>query len=580
MKKKILLFCMLVLMLFCLSGCSKASVTSELKFNTDGSGSRSVYATIDAEDASKIEGGVPELDRLLQEAAPEGVTIRRSDADNGDAIYQFTFFFDNINQYNQKIKEITGKDHNATWYTSNSVFLSNIEFTEDDCTTDLITWAIDAIKNKIGGWAAKNLSYEVKKNEVYYDNALQYSGTDHPKFVLNVTPKVKKVNVYTTYSFQGDKHKKLEVLFEEGGLNRVNLTDAKDVLSKYSSHYTFDRANNIITYDLKNEEIEEFLMAVDPTIVANDNKFTIIKNPFQQKYEIYECYKPGNFFSLFDMSNSPYIYDYVKLPAVMSDGQLTHTDSLGNVTVPEGYDVAGAFRFDETYTASFSGDRKIDLKDIEVNYDIGNTMSVKREVEVTYIKNGCEIDKEELSKYYQGYDDTISVSDTEDTIKVTFIKNLKLGKNAKDQIDKLSSYKVKSGIKFRTYEVSDELDVTRYLPNVEGYEWNKETITYQYAISVEPDTGITEMDVQNLTLSGEQELSTAIKDEQYVISGSDNASKLFTFKIESKKIYDFFYLYIILFIFVLVVAGLVAVWMFLKKKKIIERQDYDDLDNL
>ncbi len=580
MKKRVILLCMVVSMMFLLSGCGKATVTSELKFNTDGSGSRSVYATIAAEDAAHIEGGVEELDCLLQDAAPEGVTIRRTDADNGDEIYQFTFFFDNIDQYNQKISQITGKEHQATWYTSSSVFSSNIEFTEDDCTTDLIQWAVDAIKDKVGGWAAKNLNYEVKKNDVYYDNTLQYSGTDNPKFVIDATPKVSKVSVYTTFSFDGSRNKKIEVQFEKGGLDRVNLTDAKSALSKFATNYSFDRANNIITYDLKNEEIDNFLMAADSSVAIGDNKFEIEKNPFQEKFEIYECYNLKGFFSLFDMSASSYIYDYVKLPALMNDVEISHTDTLGNVEVPEGYDIAGAYSFEDSYTASFVGDQKIDLKEIKVDYVINNKLGIKREIGVTYIKNGCDISKEELAEYYKDYKDTVSLSDNEETIKVTFMNNSELGTNAENEEDKLSSFATKRGIKFRYYTVEDDLDITRYLPNVEGYEWNKENIEYAYTVQIEKDAGVSKMQVQNLTLTGESDLSTAEKDAYYEISGKQKATENLKVNIQCEQIYDLFYFYIILIVFVVIIGGLIGAFIFLKKKKIIEKEDYDDLDKL
>lgn len=580
MKRKVIVFCFVMFTMLFLTGCGKASVTSELKFNSDGSGSRSVYATISAADAESIEGGVGGLDTLLQEAAPEGVTIRRSDADSGDSIYQFTFFFDNIEQYNEKIKQITGKDHNATWYTNNSVFLSNIEFTEDDCTTDLIGWAVDAIKEKLGGWASKNLNYELKKNEVYYNDTLEFSGTGNPQFVVQTAPKVTKVSVYTTYAFNGERTKKLKMQFEKGGLDRINLTDAKALLDQYSTKYTLDRANDVITYELKNEEIDTFLAAVDTNYQPVNNTFTIVKNPFQEKYEITESYSLSPFLSLFDMTDSPYIYDYVKVPAVMNDAEVSYTNSMGNVKVEDGYDYAGGYRYEETYHASIQADRRIDLKDIEVSYLISKDLTARREVTVTYIKNECQISKEEIQEYYKDYNENVQVSDDGKTIKVTFINTRKQGQREEGDLDYLSSYQSSRGIKYAHYVTEDQLDISRYLPEIEGYTWNRDNMQYNYTVKVAKEASVSRLQLGNLTLTGKEELDTALKDGYYELTGSFEGNQNLELTVQCSKMYDLFYMFVILAVFLFIAAGLVVALYFLKKKKMIDLEDYDDLDHL
>lgn len=581
MKQKIIVLCAFMFTMLVFAGCGKASVTSELKFNSDGSGSRSVYATIRAEDAKEIEGGVSEIDALLKEAAPEGVTLRRSDAENGDSIYQFTFFFDTIEEYNQKIKQITGKDHHATWYTNqDSVFLSNVQFSEEDCTTDLIAWAVDAIKERLGGWASKNIRYELQKNEVYYNDTLQFSGTGDPSFVVQIAPKVKKASVYTTYSFTGERSKKLVLQFEKGGLDRVNLTDAKTLLSKYSQNYTLDRANSVLTYDLKNEDIEVFLKAVDSNYTAVNNAFEVEKNPFQEKYAITESYSLNAFLSLFDMTESPYIYDYVKVPAVMNDSEVSYTNSMGSVKVPEGYDYAGGYPYGETYTATFQADRRINLKAIDVSYEISKVLTARREVTVTYAKNGCQISEQEIKEFYKDFGESIQVGDDGSNLKVTFTKNQKCGKNHEDEADPLSSYKARSGIKYGYYDVLDDLDITRYLPQIEGYSWNSETINYNYKVQVQEESSATKLTVGNLTLSGKEELDTALKDGYYEVSGSATGNSRLKISVECKQMYDLFYLFVLLFVFLALAIGLVVTLFFLKKEKLIGTKDYDELDQL
>ena len=57
MKRKLILLFLVVSCMLCLAGCGKASVTSELRFHSDGSGSRTVNVTVRSEDARHIEGG-------------------------------------------------------------------------------------------------------------------------------------------------------------------------------------------------------------------------------------------------------------------------------------------------------------------------------------------------------------------------------------------------------------------------------------------------------------------------------------------------------------------------------------------
>ena len=579
MKRKLILLFLVVSCMLCLAGCGKASVTSELRFHSDGSGSRTVNVTVRSEDARHIEGGFGRIDTLLQQQAPQGVTVRRSDLENGDSVYQFTFFFDNIDQYNQMVKQITGKEHNATWYTNASVFLSNIEFREEDCTEELMQWAVDALKENLGGWASRNLSYELQKNEVYYNDKLQFSGTGDPYFVVAISPKVERASIYTTYAFDGDITKKIVLQFEKGGLDRINLTDAKALLTKYSNHYTFDRANDVIIFTLEKEEVANFLATVDPTYTPINNTFTVGKNPFQEKYEIKMDYNLKAFFSLFDMTKAPYIYDYVKVPVVMNDAEVSYTNSMGNVKVEDGFDYAGGYRFDQQYTASFVADQRLNLKENNVAYTVAKDLSVKREIVITYDKNGCQVSKEEIENYYKDYPDSVKVGENEKEIKVTFLRAIKHGQKKEGQ-DSLWSYRSGRGIKYAYYRIEDSLDLTKYLARIDGYEWKPENMRYSYTIKVDKNASVSELQVGNLNLSGDKELETAAKGNHYELTGMLEGTEKLSLMISGKQMYALFYLVMLLMVFLVIVAGLIAMLYYLKKKNRIETKDYDDLNQL
>ena len=225
--KKVVLASILFMTLFIFTGCG-ASVTSQTKFQQDGSGTRTISAVISAKDAKNLDGGFYELDLLLEEAAPEGVSIGRTMLENGDAKYQFSFHFNNIDEYNEIISKITGKQHNATWYNNSSVFLSDIEFSERECTYDLISWALDAFKNsKYSKFSSYFNLYEVTKNEVYYNDQIVFTGSTNPSFSVQTSPTVKRASMYSDYSYDGSWVKKLVIEFNEGALEAINLEDAK-----------------------------------------------------------------------------------------------------------------------------------------------------------------------------------------------------------------------------------------------------------------------------------------------------------------------------------------------------------------
>ena len=115
---------------------------------------------------------------------------------------------------------------------------------------------------------------------------------------------------------------------------------------------------------------------------------------------------------------------------------------------------------------------------------------------------------------------------------------------------------------------------------MEGYAWNSGNIKCEYSVKVERDTPVTKLAVGNLSLTGKEELDTAIKDGYYELTGSFDGTDSLSIEISCKKMYDLFYLVVLLAVFLLIAAGLVATLFILKKKKLILFNDTDEFDKI
>lgn len=554
-----------------LSGCG-ASVTSKTYFNSEGGGTRSITAIISASDAKNLTNGFDELDILLKQAAPDGITISRTNLDNGDAKYQFSIQFSNIEEYNQKITSITGESHNATWQTSENAFQSNVEFSEEDCSYELISWAIDAFKDsKYSAFASYFTLYDVTKNEMYFEDQLVYSGTGNPSFYVETSPKLIKANIYSDFSFE-KQSKRIELLFEKGSLDRIDLEGAKKILEGYSTKVSIDTANSKITYDLVGqEEILDFLKSADSRNQDTSLSYEFVNNPFQKKYVLQENYFLTEFLNTFSMTD-PNVYVYVKLPEVNEETKFTQAGQA--VEVPAQYQYGTCVSKDYGYTMESNSNHMVDLKNIEITYDISSDLSCKRSIEVSYLKNNCDITREQLAQYFPHISDKITFFDEGDSIRLVFVSFQKMdqGLNESYGFEKLS----RQNLKYVRYGFYDNLDLDNYLPVLEGYQWNMDLIRYDYEVNIEKAAGLYGGKVGNQEyLDSKEKLSELEYDETYVLKGSDTADHNISIELCFKQMYQLYYFWIIAIIFLVVVAGL-GITLYYTKKRSSKIEDHMD----
>lgn len=552
---------MIVMSVVFLAGCG-ASVTSKTNFNAQGGGTRFITAVISAGDAKNLTNGFEELDVLLEQAAPDEIKVNRTTLGNGDAQYQFSIQFSNIDDYNQKIASITGKSHNATWQTDANVFKTNVEFSEEDCTYDLISWAIDAFENSpYSAFASRFTLYDVVKNEFYFDDELVYSGTGDPSFTIESSPTLIKASVYSDFSY--DKvSKTVELSFAPGSLERIDLEKAREVLESYSKEVTIDTANSKITYQLSGKEaIVDFLQNADLSNTEDCVEYIFVNNPFQMKYILHESYTLKELLDTFTMSN-PNVYHYVKLPEVTEETEFTQSGQ--EIEVPGQYEYASAVSKDYGYNMETSLNHMVDLKDINITYDVSSDLNCKRSVEVSYIKNNCVLTESQLKQYFPDVKDKISFFDAGDTIRLVFVSQQKKEDSLINGFgfEKLS----RQNLKYIRHALQENIDLSRFLPVLEGYTWNMENITYHYQVNVPEAAGLYEITTGDETyMASDDSLDQFMESEHYAIKGTNTADHALVMEMSFKQVYHLFYFWILLIIFLIIVAVLVVTLYYMKK---------------
>lgn len=494
MKKRLFLLCVLLSMLL-LTACKGAEITSTTKFHSDGSGIRTVSAYITAKDAKKMKLTFIELDQMLEEVAPESVNLSRTMQENGDATYEFSFGFSDIEEYNKKIEEITGEEHTASWYTDSSIFKSDISFYEKQCTYDLVKWAFGAMKN-VGYsniYDTMNL-YEIGENTVYLEDELVYSGSgkkDNPSFVKEISTRVEDISIYTDFDMEGHVSKKLVMKFNKDTFATVNLDSAKESLNYYSDQFDIDLANATITLSLKNEkEIREFLSKADSNYKEENLNYQIDNSSiFSFNFEFKENYSLEQFLSQFQIEGQ-YINNYLSLPELNYTERIFYAPNIVSEEL-EDYEYSGKYYNNDEYKAYFTAKNEVKFTDAKVTYQINDGLSGTLETRLVLNKNGCVIEPDAIKEYYSHLKDFITVEEekSDDNIVITFLNKFKLTAKDFSNTEALNYTVVKNNMYKKVSSLKSNYDIKEYLP-VDS------DMKVQYEFYIDKDTNLNEFSFQ------------------------------------------------------------------------------------
>ncbi|BCN32048.1 hypothetical protein [Anaeromicropila herbilytica] len=444
MKKKLLLltvfFCMLLF-----TACKGTTITSTTKFNQDGSGIRTVSAVLSKKDVKKMNLSFEQLDKLLEGVAPEAVNLSRTmDDNNKDATYEFSFAFSDIADYNQKIQEITAESHDATWYSDSSIFKSDINFSETQCTYDLVKWAFKALEKAGYSGAFDSLDlYEIGNNNIYYNNKLVYQESgenDSPSFQIPNAQLLKKISAYSKYDRNGKLSKQFVLEFNKKNFSKLNMNMAKSLLSQYSSEFNIDKKKATITLNLDSEEkIRDFLSKADDSYQADNLKYQMEDStPFVLHFAFMENYNLSKFFNNFAI-DTEYINNYLALPENIDYEDRIYYEPNEADETQKGYQYASKYRVTDTYKTNFTANHQVSVSDIHVLYEMkkGYHLALKTTFTLYQMDGNLSIDR--LKAYYQKKADDIEVESTKDAYTVT-LTNLYVWNGKKDTKSELSHF--------------------------------------------------------------------------------------------------------------------------------------------
>ncbi|MGL4831047.1 MAG: hypothetical protein ACRCWS_00485, partial [Propionibacteriaceae bacterium] len=147
--RPLLLLVLMVLASLTLTGCG-ATVDTALVINDDGSGSRTITATIDSSELKQIPGGKAALEKAVKTALPAGM---RYDGISGgnlrDATVTFTVPFTSVDDSRTKATTILaagGKSPADITYTKGAApFADGVTFSENFTSQDLLAWLVQAL---------------------------------------------------------------------------------------------------------------------------------------------------------------------------------------------------------------------------------------------------------------------------------------------------------------------------------------------------------------------------------------------------------------------------------------------------
>ncbi|NLT31119.1 MAG: hypothetical protein GXX86_11820 [Propionibacterium sp.] len=146
-----ILWGLLVLGAVFLSGCG-ARLDSVLQINPDGSGERTITATVSADDQEQyLKGNAAQLDEMFTSSTPEQLEyLGMSDAAEGAKVYSFKMTFANLEEYTDKVTRLLAAGGNRNpveieMQIDDSVFRKGLTYVDNVNNVGLMNWAAQAV---------------------------------------------------------------------------------------------------------------------------------------------------------------------------------------------------------------------------------------------------------------------------------------------------------------------------------------------------------------------------------------------------------------------------------------------------
>ncbi|MTI67664.1 MAG: hypothetical protein FH753_13845 [Firmicutes bacterium] len=425
--KKVFLLLMISLT-FILVGCG-AEISSEINIGEKGNGERSLFIKINEDDLSSIEGGLSELDKVLKEKKPDVMTMERYNLYSG-VEYVFRYDFKDIEEYNEKTSQIIGKEHEAIYDSSESIFGEKCEFVESNVSYELAKWAIDAVDNSEVVDSSRNDLYDMKETTI-----ITHMGSRRFNSSSKITCKndnslpIKDVEIETFIDFNSPIKRRINLKFSNETVNYIGneklLTYLNGIYDGFNKKIGYDGivySNTII--DDEENKLDDFIKTISKAregslkVKENDksnllhrryeiNEYSDIKNIIKGTYVsgdvIYKLHLPEGFKKDLDTNG------YLK-----SDG----IDEYGRVLNIE-------YSYDEPIDIFLEIQRAFRLDNINVNLNIESTKKAVKDIEYIFSQStASNIGIEKLDKYFKDINENIEIIESgskriyEDSIEI------------------------------------------------------------------------------------------------------------------------------------------------------------------
>lgn len=318
-KNKLLGLLIMILGCLAMAGCAGGTITTELRINPDGSGSRVMNVAIDnGYFSDDFNGTYEDLDAVIKENIPDDMSYSLNSVDGSDSEYQAEFIieFTDVDDYNDKIYNITeNEDYYADIVVPTSEWATGIKVDEEFTSANLFAWLKTALLD--GGYVTSdNESYiiedgtsslvfgdPVTTGNYIYQNTLSYVRLDSIDVLTEITDigeYNKTLVFYVTLSSIADKADVIEEFFTSRAPEGATVSVAE---SDYYMEYSVSMEN--LTNDTMATLSSPFFNAYDLEIldVSADGYFDF-------KSGIYNSFDASNY--IFDDWSSIYITEYVK----------------------------------------------------------------------------------------------------------------------------------------------------------------------------------------------------------------------------------------------------------------------------
>ncbi len=437
-KKYLLLFALLVLMVLALSGCG-AKITSTMTIDENFAGKREIFVDIKSDDLSKVTGGMSGLENVIKGSIPSQMTYRIE----GNKIV-FTIDYKNVQEYREKVTAIIAAGVTESekesgdviapvvnYERNESYFKKGVAFSENFETIDLVDWyrealrTADIISESESNWFEKGT------------NVLTLEGTEHSttsKFnvdeqentclsacdvttKLSVDGKIEREIIFyaqqATVDELAGKGCELESYFKALAKDGIEFVAAKD-----------EDETNTYTFTIKANDAADLLKKTNAIMQNENNKLAIQSKLDKDRLGIAHVSLSetidGSYYLDYNnkqpLNHYIYIYNNAELvSAAMGESSIKNWDTLDGGIV---YSPTASTEY------KFEFDWQIEFEKVNVSVTLNGT----EEIEVSFDCSFAEVLSGDMKKSavdrIKGFLGEESYEETDEGISFSFSGNL------------------------------------------------------------------------------------------------------------------------------------------------------------